>query len=69
MCHVYIQTTRPEIYDPSITGDKKPAAVCKKEVTWENRVSDYEVYAKPKLKARAFILNAVENTWVLKIKD
>ena len=46
--------TRPEIYDPSITDDKKPAVVLKKEVMWKTSVSDFKMYAREKLKARAF---------------
>ena len=61
--------TRPAIYDPMITDDDKPAIVRKKEITWKARVNDYKLYANTKLETRALILHAVDETWVLKMKD
>ena len=61
--------TRPAIYDPTITNDEKPAKVRKKEITWKAHVNDYKLYAKAKLEARAMILHAFDETWVLKLKD
>ena len=61
--------TRPAIYDPSITDDEKPAVVRKKEITRKARVNDYKLYAKENIEARAFILHAVDDTWVLELKD
>ena len=40
-----------------------------KEITWKARVNDYKIYAKAKLEARALILHAVNETWVLELKD
>ena len=57
--------TRPEIYDPIITDDNKPAVVCKKEIIWKARVNDYNIYAKEKLEACALILTVVNKMWVL----
>ena len=57
--------TRPAVYDPTITDDDKTAVVRKKEITQKARVNDYKLYAKAKLEARALILHAVEETWVL----
>ena len=62
-------STRPAIYDPTITDDDKPAVVRKKYITWKARVNDYKLYDKAKLKARALILHAVDETWVLELKD
>ena len=35
----------------------------------EGRMNDYKLYAKAKLEARALILHAVDETWVLELKD
>ena len=61
--------TRSEIYDPTITGGNKPAVVRKKEITLKARVNDYKLYAKVKIKAHMLILNAVDETWFLELKD
>ena len=61
--------TRPAIYAPSITDDGKPAVVRKKDMTWKVRVNDYKLYANTKLEARALILDVVNETWVLDMKD
>ena len=61
--------TMPEIYDPSIADDNKTAVVRKKEITRRACVVDYNIFAKAKLKAQAFILHTVDKTWVLELKD
>ena len=60
---------RPALYDPRIVDDDKTAVVCKKEITWRARVADYKIFSKAKLEERAFILHAVDETWVLELKD
>ena len=62
-------TTRPEIYDPTISDDDKPAVVQKKDITWKARVNNCKLLAKAKLEAHALILHMVEETWVLELKD
>ena len=57
--------TRPVIYNPSITDDDKPAVIQEEFFLWKARVNNYKLYSK----ARALILHAVEETWVLEIKD
>ena len=59
--------TRTEIYDPSIADDDKTAVVRKKEIIRRARVMDYKIFAKAKLKARAFILHTIDKTWVLEL--
>ena len=61
--------TRPAIYDSSITDDNKTSIVRKKEIIWRVCVEDCKIFDKANLKARAFILHAAEETWVLELKD
>ena len=60
---------RPAIYKPSIADDDRPAVVRKKEITWKDRVNDHKLYAKAKLKTCTLIPHAVDDTWVLDLKD
>ena len=48
--------TKPEIYNPRITDDDKPAVVWKKDITWKACVNYYKLFAKTKLEACALIL-------------
>ena len=61
--------TRSAIYDMTITDNDKPSVVRKKEITWKACVNDYKLYIRAKLEACALILHAVDETWVLKLKD
>ena len=61
--------TRPAVYDPTILDDNKPAVVQKKDIMWKARVNDYKLFAKAKLESCALILHAVDETWVLELKD
>ena len=49
--------------------DDKPAVVRKKEIMWKARVNNYKLFAKAKLEERALILHAVDETWVLELKN
>ena len=61
--------TRPAVYDPIISDDRKPAVIQKKEITWKARVNYYKLFSKAKLEARALILHTVDETWFLELKD
>ena len=61
--------TRSAVYDPTILGDDKPSVVRKKYITWKARVNGYKMFAKAKIKARALIMHAVDETCVLELKD
>ena len=52
---------------PSLTTTSLPSF--RKKITWKARVYDYKLYAKAKLEARALILHAVDEMWVLELKD
>ena len=56
---------RPAIYDLSIMDDNKTAVIRKKEITWRVCIEDYKIFAKAKLEAQVFILNALNETWVM----
>ena len=62
-------STRPAIYEPSIIDDDNPAVAWRKEITWRARVNDYKIYAKVKLEACTLILHAINETWLLDLKD
>ena len=57
------------VYDPKISDNEKPAVVRKKEITLKAHVNDYKLFSKSKLEARALILHAVDEMWVLELKD
>ena len=40
-----------------------------KKITWKARVNDYKIYEKAKLEACTLIIHAVDETWVLDLKD
>ena len=61
--------TRIAIYDTSIVDNDKTAILRNKEITRRVCVVDYKIFAKAKLGARAFILHAVNKTWVSELKD
>ena len=61
--------TRPAVYNQIITDNDKPVVIRKKEITWKACVNYYKLYAKAKLEARALILNAVDETWVLELNN
>ena len=61
--------TRPAVYNLTILDDDKPAVIRKNDITLKARVNDYKLFAKAKLKARVLILHAVDETWVLELKD
>ena len=52
------------IYYLMISNDDKPTVVWKKEIMWKARVTDYKLFAKANLKARALILHAVHKNLV-----
>ena len=55
--------------DQTILYDNKAVIVRKKEITWKALVNDYKLFTKAKLEACVLILHAVDETWVLDIKD
>ena len=61
--------TRPAVYGPKISDEDKPAIFWKKEITWKAGVHNYKLFAKANIEARAMILHAIGETWVLELKD
>ena len=61
--------TRQAVCDLTISYNYKPVIVRKEEITWKARVNNYKMFATAKLKAHALILHAVDETWILDLKD
>ena len=66
---VFHSPTRQAVCDLTISYDYKPASVRKKDITWKACVNNYKMFAKAKLEAHALILHAVDETWILDLKD
>ena len=60
--------TRPGIYDNAVSDNKVTIAIRKAEAVWKAKIQDWRLYDVAKEEARRFIIDCVEDVWLVELK-
>ena len=65
----FLKTTKPTVCNGYIPNNATHAVCAKAEAVHTAKTTDYHIFAAAERETRYFILAAVEDTWVLELRD
>ena len=68
-CAKFPTTTKPSVYDKNIPNNATNVVWAKSEAVHTAKTTEYQLFSATKRETRDFILAAIEDTWVRKLRE